>query len=137
MRVIRPDISRNEEPSSRPTLHTLAENLRCAKTQRERVRYEYPLLILTLNPRLTSIGYPMQLRGVVLSLLTHASIRHLAVRMIPLAATAPSCLAEEPAHPSSFHHSINQPTKISLSPYATAYGSPYLITTCAFGVHGC
>ena len=50
----------------------------------------------------------MQLGGVVLSLLTHTSIRHLAVRMIPLAATAPSCLAEEPAHPSSLHHSTNK-----------------------------
>lgn len=78
----------------------------------------------------------MELRGVVLSLLAHALIRHLAVRIITLAATAPSCLAEKPARPSSFHHSTNQPTKTSLSPYATAKGSPYLMTPRACGFAG-
>lgn len=72
--------------------------------------------------------YFQELQGLVPSLLAHASICHLPVRMIPLTATAPWAMLKNQLFHQTFYDSIDQPSKKSISPCATAYSSPHLTT---------
>ena len=75
--------------------------------------------------------YSQELQEVVLTLLAHASICHLSVRMI--ADRSGSFLKRPQLFHRILYPSIDQPSKKSLCPYATAYSSPHLTTPRVYG----